>query len=134
MSAAELDYIDMSLWDCFKEPNEPEFAGRNLMEWFNDLDRGDVRLGVAGKIMTAEESQACLEYGMDFVLIGRAAILHHDYPKLAMANPAWEPIAMPVSEEHLLNEVRTESEPVSHIPYLNPSFAVSIYTSMYTSV
>jgi NAD(P)H-dependent flavin oxidoreductase YrpB (nitropropane dioxygenase family) len=32
---------------------------------------GDCKLGVAGKIMTTEEAQACLDAGMDFVLIGR---------------------------------------------------------------
>lgn len=31
---------------------------------------GDCKLGVAGKIMTTEEAQACLDAGMDFVLIG----------------------------------------------------------------
>ena len=59
---------------------------------------GECRLGVAGKIMTTEEAQACLDAGMDFVLIGRGAILHHNYPLLAMADPSFEPIATPVSE------------------------------------
>ena len=48
---------------------------------------GDCKLGVAGKIMTTEEAQACLDAGMDFVLIGRGAILHHNYPLLAMSDP-----------------------------------------------
>lgn len=76
---------------------------------FSELDRGHCRLGVAGKIMTTEEAQACLDAGMDFVLIGRGAILHHDYPRLAMADPAFEPIATPVSEEHLLHEGLSET-------------------------
>ena len=65
---------------------------------------GNCKLGVAGKIMTTEEAQACLDAGMDFVLIGRGAILHHNYPLLAMSDPSFEPIATPVSEAHLLNE------------------------------
>eukprot|EP00443_Scrippsiella_acuminata_P038477 CAMPEP_0115194982 /NCGR_PEP_ID=MMETSP0270-20121206/14346_1 /TAXON_ID=71861 /ORGANISM="Scrippsiella trochoidea, Strain CCMP3099" /LENGTH=372 /DNA_ID=CAMNT_0002608291 /DNA_START=118 /DNA_END=1233 /DNA_ORIENTATION=- len=106
----QLDYIDLSLWDCFKEPREKEFAGQHLMYWFNQIDRKGTRLGVAGKLMTAEESQACLECGMDFVLIGRGAVLHHDFPKLAAKNPAWGAIPTPASEEHLLSE------------FLSPSF------------
>ena len=38
----ELDYIDLSLWDSFKEPNEPEFQSKPLMHWFNELDRGAI--------------------------------------------------------------------------------------------
>lgn len=59
--------------------------------------------------MTSEEAQACLDAGMDFVLIGRGAILHHDYPRLAMADPTFEPIATPVSQEHLIHEGLSET-------------------------
>ncbi|MFO0475497.1 MAG: NADH:flavin oxidoreductase, partial [Alphaproteobacteria bacterium] len=52
MTEAKVDYIDMSLWDTFKEPEEPEFKGRTLLAHFAGLDRGKVRLGVAGKIST----------------------------------------------------------------------------------
>ena len=38
----ELDYIDLSLWDSFKDPNEPEFQSKPLMHWFNELDRGAI--------------------------------------------------------------------------------------------
>jgi hypothetical protein len=40
----ELDYIDLSLWDSFKDPNEPEFQSKPLMHWFNELDRGAIEL------------------------------------------------------------------------------------------
>jgi hypothetical protein len=78
------------------------------MYWFGMLDRGDTRLGVAGKIMSAEEVQGCLRAGMDFVLIGRGAILHHDYPRRVMFDPCWEPMATPVSPDHLLEEGLSE--------------------------
>eukprot|EP01048_Picozoa_sp_COSAG05_P019344 COSAG05_NODE_3006_length_2420_cov_1.551486_1_plen_57_part_10 len=42
---------------------------------------GDCKLGVAGKIMTTEEAQACLDAGMDFVLITRG----NSPPQLALA-------------------------------------------------
>ncbi len=104
MTAGDIDYLDMSLWDVFKLPVEEDYKHRGLMDWFVDLDRGSVRLGVAGKVLTAENARACLEAGVDFVLIGRGAILHHDYPKLVQADPDFRPIALPVSPEHLAKE------------------------------
>eukprot|EP00935_MAST-01C_sp_MAST-1C-sp1_P001230 g1230.t1 len=114
----QLDYIDLSLWDCFKEPIEEEFKGHDLMYWFNQIDRGDTRIGCAGKIMTAEEAQACLDDGMDFVIIGRGAILHHDFPVLAMADEDWESAPTPTTEQHLLDEFLSPS----FVQYMKRSF------------
>ena len=104
LSEAAVDYLDMSLWDYAKQPKEEAFQGRSLMSYFTALDRGGVRLGCAGKIMTPQDAQACLDQDMDFVLLGRAAILHHDYPQKLAADPAFRPIATPVSAEHLRAE------------------------------
>lgn len=98
-----IDYLDMSLWDSFKEPVEEAYRGRSLMSYFTELRRNHVRLGVAGKITTPAQGRQLLEYGADFVLIGRAAILHHDFPNLSR-NAAFTPVALPVSREHLVNE------------------------------
>ena len=100
-SEAKIDYLDMSLWDCFKEPAEEAHRGRTLMSYFTDLPRGDVRLGVAGKIMSAADARAMLDAGADFVLLGRAAILHHDWPQKARANPDFRPVSLPVTRAHL---------------------------------
>ena len=104
MAEGKIDYLDMSLWDVAKEPVEAAFQGRTLMSYFTELDRGNVRLGVAGKIMSAATARACLENGADYVLIGRAAILHHDYPQMVAADPDFTPVALPVTREHLRNE------------------------------
>ena len=101
MTEGKIDYLDMSLWDVFKEPVEPEFQGRSLMSYFTELDRGDVRLGVAGKVMSAQNVRQCLEAGVDFVLLGRAAILHHDYPQRYAADAGFVPVSLPVTREHL---------------------------------
>jgi 2,4-dienoyl-CoA reductase-like NADH-dependent reductase (Old Yellow Enzyme family) len=101
LSEAKIDYLDMSLWDCFKEPVEEAHRGRTLMSFFTDLPRGDVRLGVAGKLMSAADARAMLDAGADFVLLGRAAILHHDWPLKARANPDFRPASLPVSRAHL---------------------------------
>ena len=103
-SEAKIDYLDMSLWDCFKEPVEEAHRGRTLMSYFTDLPRGDVRLGVAGKLMSAADAQAMLDAGADFVLLGRAAILHHDWPQKAKANPDFRPVSLPVTRAHLETE------------------------------
>jgi 2,4-dienoyl-CoA reductase-like NADH-dependent reductase (Old Yellow Enzyme family) len=101
LSEAKIDYLDMSLWDCFKEPVEEAHRGRTLMSYFTDLPRGEVRLGVAGKIMSAADARAMLDAGADFVLLGRAAILHHDWPLKARANPDFRPVSLPVTRAHL---------------------------------
>ena len=103
LSNGRIDFLDMSLWDVFKEPVETEFQGRSLMSYFTALDRGQVRLGVAGKITTPVQARQMLDQGADFVLIGRAAILHHDFPNLSR-DPAFTPVALPVSREHLVKE------------------------------
>ena len=103
LTDGRIDYLDMSLWDVFKEPVEEAFKGRSLMSWFTDLDRGNVRLGVAGKITTPAIAAKMLDDGADYVLIGRAAILHHDFPERAR-DPTFTPIALPVTAEHLQNE------------------------------
>ena len=104
MRDGRIDYLDMSLWDVFKEPVEEEFKGRSLMSYFTELDRGKVRLGVAGKVTTPAIASRMLDEGADYVLIGRAAILHHDFPERARRDPAFTPIALPVTAEHLANE------------------------------
>jgi 2,4-dienoyl-CoA reductase-like NADH-dependent reductase (Old Yellow Enzyme family) len=99
-----LDYLDMSLWDVFKQPTDPAHKqGPSLLEWFTALPRDGVRLGVAGKITTRAHADAMMAAGVDYVLIGRGAILHHDWPKLAV-DPAFQPIPLPASRTHLTAE------------------------------
>jgi 2,4-dienoyl-CoA reductase-like NADH-dependent reductase (Old Yellow Enzyme family) len=104
LSAGDLDYLDMSLWDVFKEPVEPEFAGKPLIDWFADLPRGRTRLGVAGKLTGAEDCRRALAHGADFAILGRAAILHHDFPQRAEADPDFRSIALPVTRTYLRQE------------------------------
>lgn len=103
MTDGRIDYLDMSLWDVFKEPTEDEFKGRSLMSYFTELDRGDVRLGVAGKVTSPAIAAKMLDDGADYVLIGRAAILHHDFPDRAR-DATFTPVALPVTAEYLANE------------------------------
>lgn len=104
MASGKFDYLDMSLWDCFKEPEDPEFKGRPLIDHFTDIPRHGVPLGVAGKLMDTATVRKALDHGADFVLIGRGAILHHDFPKRAMADESFESVERPVTREYLRQE------------------------------
>ena len=100
----KVDFLDMSLWDSFKEPNEEEHKNKSLLKHFTDIDFGDTLLTVAGNIRTASDVAKILESEVDFVSIGRAGILHHDLPKKIIEDPNFEPIELPVSKEYLRNE------------------------------
>lgn len=101
MTSGKIDYLDMSLWSVFKQPEDPAFHGKRLIDCFTDLPRGGTPLGVAGKIMDTATAQACLDAGSDFVLIGRGAILHHDFARRAIADPAFASTPLPVTRSHL---------------------------------
>ena len=104
LEEGKIDYLDMSLWDCFKEPEDPALRGRNLMSYFTDLPRHGVRLGAAGKISRGADAERVLAAGMDFVVVGRSAVLHHDFARRVAADPAFEPAPIPVSPEYLRSE------------------------------
>ncbi|MEJ2602669.1 MAG: NADH:flavin oxidoreductase [Gammaproteobacteria bacterium] len=105
----KIDFLDLSLWDVFKEPEEPEYQGRTLLSYFTELERGHVRLGAAGKLRRPRDVLRCLDSGTDFVVLGRAAILHHDFPDRMHADGSFEPIRPPVSVEYLKSEGLGES-------------------------
>jgi 2,4-dienoyl-CoA reductase-like NADH-dependent reductase (Old Yellow Enzyme family) len=104
LASSQLDYLDMSLWDCFKPPQDPAFAGRSLIEHFAALPRKATKLGVAGRILDAATARRCLDSGADFVLIGRGAMLHHDFARRALADPDFRCVERPVSRAHLQAE------------------------------
>ncbi|MFT7670565.1 MAG: 2,4-dienoyl-CoA reductase-like NADH-dependent reductase (Old Yellow Enzyme family) [Planctomycetota bacterium] len=104
MTEAKIDFLDVSLWDVFKEPEDKRFKGRSLLSFFTDLDRGEVRLGAAGKIYGSADVRACLEAGVDFVMPGRAAVLHHDFPLRVQADDAFKMIQVPVTADYLRSQ------------------------------
>lgn len=104
IAEGKTDFLDISLWDCFKYPEDEVYKDHTLLEHFNSLDYKDVKWTVAGKIRTGYDVQKILDAGVDFVSIGRSAIVHHDFPKLVIENPDFEPTPNPVSREHLRKE------------------------------
>ena len=101
---ARVDYLDMSLWDCLKPCKDERHLGKPLVELFAALPRDGTRLGVAGKIMSTATAQACLDKGVDFVLIGRGAILHEDFVGRALSDPAFVTVPRPVTREWLASQ------------------------------
>jgi 2,4-dienoyl-CoA reductase-like NADH-dependent reductase (Old Yellow Enzyme family) len=104
MRDAKIDFLDLSLWDFRKDPMDESFQGRTLASFFTGLERGSVRLGAAGKIMSAQDARDILAMGFDFPILGRAAILHHDFPKRVAADPNFTAVPTPVSEAYLREE------------------------------
>jgi len=96
-----IDFLDISLWDVFKDPVEKEHQHKSLLKHFTDLDRKHVKLTVAGKINTAQDVQKVLDADVDFVTVGRSAILHYNFPERVMSDPDFVPVETPVSEDYL---------------------------------
>lgn len=100
----QIDFLDLSLWDVFKQPEDTEYHHKSLLDHFTELDYKHVKWTVAGNIRTGNDVQRVLDVGVDFVTIGRSAILHFDFPKQVLANPNFTPTALPVSETYLRNQ------------------------------
>lgn len=124
IDSGQVDFIDLSLWDCFKEPVEAEGTGRSLLDVTTDLVRRHdpqgrrVPVGVAGKLHTPDDVRRAIDDGADFVLLGRVAIAHHDYPNRLRADADWRPASFPLPEEHYL----AEGVSPTFIAYLRRSF------------
>lgn len=100
----KIDFLDISLWDSFKDPVEEEHKNKSLLEHFTEIDRKKVLLTVAGNIRTGEDVNKIISSNVDFVTIGRAAILHHDFPNRVLMDNNFIPISTPSSKEHLRQE------------------------------
>lgn len=108
IDGGKVDFLDLSLWDCFKFPEEEEHRGKTLLQHFTDLDFKNVKLTVAGKIHSAKNVSDILNSKVDFVTIGRSGILHHDFPLKVMSDSDFKTVALPVSKEHLQKEGLSE--------------------------
>lgn len=109
MAEGALDFVDMSFWDCFKEPEEEAFKGKALIDWFAAIPRHGTLLGVSGKIRTPQDVAEAYNRGGDFIILGRAGIIHHDFPNQMMADPAFSPMPNPVPADHLRAEGLSET-------------------------
>jgi 2,4-dienoyl-CoA reductase-like NADH-dependent reductase (Old Yellow Enzyme family) len=100
----QIDFLDLSLWDCFKYPEDANYQNQSLLDHFASLQLKRVKLTVAGNISTGKDVHTILESPVDVVTIGRSGILHHDFPKRVMANTNFIPQALPVTATYLQQE------------------------------
>ena len=108
IDSGHLYFLDMSLWNCFKMIDDPAYQDQSLISAFTELDRKDVLLTVAGKIYQPYDAIKCMQAGVDFVTLGRVAIVHHDYPKQVAQNSSFKPETLPVTRAHLRQEGLSE--------------------------
>lgn len=99
-----IDFLDISLWDCFKLPEDLKYQDISLLQHFTSLDFKNVKLTVAGKISSGKDVLDILNSKVDFVTIGRSAILHHDFPNCVIENHDFTPTTLPVKAEYLKKE------------------------------
>ena len=104
INEGKIDFLDISLWDSFKRPEDERYQDCSLLEHFTSLERKQVKLTVAGKINNGQDVRKVLESNVDFVAIGRSAILHHDFAQKIMDNPDFKPVEIPVSKDYLRQE------------------------------
>ena len=109
IDAHAIDFLDLSLWDCFKMPDDVNYQDQSLLAHVTSLNWKHVKLTVAGKIRTGKDVRTILNAGVDFVTVGRSAILHHDFPKRVIENPDFEPEKTPVSKQYLYSEGLSEN-------------------------
>lgn len=100
----QLDYLDLSMWDVFKEAEEEAFRGKPLLAWFTELNRRNTRLGIAGAVRSGDAARACLEAGADFAIIGRAAITDYDFADRLRTTPDFAMPALPVTPAALIGQ------------------------------
>jgi len=123
VATGDVDMIDLSLWDVYKYPEaaaadgliddatDDDSAGidrpARLIDTFASIPRHGVALGVAGKIRTAADVAWVLEQGtegVDIAVVGRSAILHHDFPQRCLRDADFEPRTLPAQADDLRAE------------------------------
>ena len=89
-----------------KAPHEEQHRADDalLVDHFLGLERGTTRMGLAGKVLTSGDVAWCLDRGADFVSVGTAAIIHHDFAARVLADRSFASLPQPVSREHLAAE------------------------------
>ncbi|MEP0266088.1 NADH:flavin oxidoreductase [Dokdonia sp.] len=100
----KIDFLDLSLWDVLKKPEKHSDTNKRLLDHFLELDYNNVKLTVAGKINGGKEVYEILNSGVDFVAIGKSAILHHDFPLRVMNDKNFKSKQLPISISHLEHE------------------------------
>ncbi len=109
VASHQVDFIDLSLWDVFKKGIDADFQDTRLIDAFAAIDRGATKMAVAGKLYGAQACQGAVDAGADMVVIGRGAVLHHNFPVLATKDDQFMVRALPVPRQVLHEEGLSEA-------------------------
>ena len=108
INTGQLDFLDISFWDVFRQAphlgEENKQPSRLFIDCYTELDWKNTKLLVSGKIKSADDIIWCLDKGADFVALGKTAILHHDFPNQLRKDIDFLPVGTPVSRDYLRNE------------------------------
>ncbi len=104
IDSGQVDFLDISIWDYTKLPAEEEYQDQSLQAHFTSLNYKNVIITVDWNIRTGADVRKVLDSGVDFVTIGRSAILHHDFPEKVIADSDFVPASIPVSTSYLQEE------------------------------
>lgn len=85
-----VDYLDLVVRSHDTRVEVGLHTGELLVELFTDLPRGRTLVGVSGDVMSTASAQRALHYGSDFVFVASGAVVHHDFPRRALADRAYE--------------------------------------------
>ena len=102
LALRKVDLLDWSLWDVHKEHD-----GVSLLEQVCKQDRHGAWITVAGMINSSLMVHNLIPQYSDCVSIGRAAIIHHDFPTRCL-DVDFVSNVPPVTKEYLLREGLSE--------------------------
>ena len=105
----KIDFLDISIWDYKKAPEEEQYQDTHLLDHFAEINFKKVKWTAAGNIRTGVDVRHVMDAGVDFVTIGRAAVLHHDFPERVINDVDFNPVDLPVTPEYLRREGLSES-------------------------
>ncbi|NLR99931.1 NADH:flavin oxidoreductase [Rhizobium sp. P38BS-XIX] len=97
----KIDFLDLVPWDVKKAVDVGPFAGRKMLEVFSQLCGTSVKVGTSGKVMDAQTLLSVFDYGLDFIMIGRSAILNKDFLSQVLSTPDYLSPKTPVTKHHL---------------------------------
>ena len=98
LALEQVDLLDWSLWDV-----EKKYEGKALLQKVTEQPSNGAMITVAGKINSSMLVSSLIQEYSDCVSIGRAAIIHHDFPRKC-EDPSFRATQTPVSAEYLRQE------------------------------
>ncbi|NRA55804.1 MAG: NADH:flavin oxidoreductase [Gammaproteobacteria bacterium] len=102
-----VDYIHMSLYDAFKQPNHLPLGNKTLLQWIKSKLNPAIPLMIAGNISTISAADQLNLQGADLVAIGKAAVGNPDWVNKINAGKTL--IKPPYSYENLAHNGFTHS-------------------------